>query len=297
MASNGYIKLYKKMTEWEWYTDGPTLRVYLHLLLTANWKDSNLKGQKIPRGSVLTSYDAIASATGLSKKQVRRAVENLEKTKNVARNRALNSLLITVEKYEFFQGDAAQQGTVQGTRRAFAGHSEGTRRAPYEEYIEEYKEEGEARACARGPYGLLSLSDFQVERLQKQFPHDWERYINEVDEYMAETGRKYANHLAAVLRWGRKDQEYRAAHGSRPQPSKENAAPAAEKFPMEIIEGGNEVCVGVFTLEDFLAHPRNPKHLTPEEWQKEFRRARRGAGGSAKPVNLQASVSEIFGGR
>lgn len=36
----GYIKIHRKMLDWEWYDDIPTKTLFLHLLLTANWKDS-----------------------------------------------------------------------------------------------------------------------------------------------------------------------------------------------------------------------------------------------------------------
>ena len=36
MNDTGWISLYRKFTEWEWYTDANTMRVFLHLLLKAN---------------------------------------------------------------------------------------------------------------------------------------------------------------------------------------------------------------------------------------------------------------------
>ena len=32
---SGWIKLHRKITEWEWYSDANTFRVFMHLLLTA----------------------------------------------------------------------------------------------------------------------------------------------------------------------------------------------------------------------------------------------------------------------
>lgn len=215
MAANGYIKIFRSLTEWEWYTDGPTVRVFLHLLLSVNWKDAKLKGITIKRGSMLTSYEIIGRALNLSKKQVRRALENLEKTKNVARQRALKGLLVTVENFDRFQLDDGQQGTMQGTLRALSGHFEGTHRAlcraPNEER-EECKEEQEggerARACARGPYGHLSLTDGEVSAFLQEHPADGQRYIDELDEYMEATGKTYKNSLAALNRWARNDKRF-----------------------------------------------------------------------------------------
>ena len=35
MANEGYIKLYRRMMKWGWYTDTPTKCVFLHLLFLA----------------------------------------------------------------------------------------------------------------------------------------------------------------------------------------------------------------------------------------------------------------------
>jgi hypothetical protein len=33
----GYIKLYRSLLKWEWYDDSNVFRVFMHLLLTANY--------------------------------------------------------------------------------------------------------------------------------------------------------------------------------------------------------------------------------------------------------------------
>lgn len=84
----GWVKLFRKFTEWEWYKDTPTKAVFIHLLLTANVKPNTWHGIKIPAGSVLTSYEKLAEETGLSVKQTRRAIKNLIRTGEVAAIRA-----------------------------------------------------------------------------------------------------------------------------------------------------------------------------------------------------------------
>lgn len=56
MPNGGYIKIWRSLLDWEWYDDANTLRVFLHLLLTANHEDGEWHGMIIRRGQVVTSY-------------------------------------------------------------------------------------------------------------------------------------------------------------------------------------------------------------------------------------------------
>lgn len=38
MSNEGYIKIYRQIRDWKWYSDGPTKDVFLHLLVTASLK-------------------------------------------------------------------------------------------------------------------------------------------------------------------------------------------------------------------------------------------------------------------
>lgn len=78
MDTIGYIKLYREMLKWEWYTDGNTMRVFIHLLLNVRWNDDIVwRGIEIPKGSLIMSYRQIADDLELSLQQVRTAIEKL----------------------------------------------------------------------------------------------------------------------------------------------------------------------------------------------------------------------------
>ena len=77
---SGHIKIDRRILEWEWYSDINTCRLFIHLLLKANWKDGRFQGTEVPRGSLVTSYSSLAKDTGLSVKNVRTALNHLETT-------------------------------------------------------------------------------------------------------------------------------------------------------------------------------------------------------------------------
>ena len=75
-----FVKVYRKFTEWEWYDDINVSRVFLHLLITVNWTDKRWRGQVVKRGSITSSYEKLATETGLSVMQVRTAIKKLQST-------------------------------------------------------------------------------------------------------------------------------------------------------------------------------------------------------------------------
>lgn len=123
--NEGYIKLFRQMIAWEWYLDTNVKCLFIHCLLKANWEDKNFKGKVIPRGSFLTSYDKLSKELKLTVKQVRTALNKLNKTSEVASHKMLNGTLITVLNYESYQSDGKQEDT----QRANEGQTKGKRRA------------------------------------------------------------------------------------------------------------------------------------------------------------------------
>lgn len=100
----GFIKLFRQILDWEWYDDLPTCRLFIHLLLKANYAERNWHGQTIERGSCITSYATLASETGLSQEQIKRALKNLTKTGEIKRLATNKNTVICVVKYADFQG-------------------------------------------------------------------------------------------------------------------------------------------------------------------------------------------------
>jgi len=74
----GWIKLHRSLKDWEWYDDHSTTRLLIHLLVSVNYEDKTWKGQEVKAGTLITSWESLASETGLSVKQVRTAMSQLE---------------------------------------------------------------------------------------------------------------------------------------------------------------------------------------------------------------------------
>jgi hypothetical protein len=124
-SDNEFIKIYRKMLSWEWYTDVNTKTLFLHCLLKANWKDGSWHGYTYKRGQFITSLTTLARETGLTVKQVRTALKHLERTGEVASWHDSKIRIITVISYDSFQG----VGRPMGNQGAGKGQAKGKRGA------------------------------------------------------------------------------------------------------------------------------------------------------------------------
>ena len=99
----GYIKLDRRILGWGWYKDANTMRVFIHLLLTANYCEGEFMGVTIHRGEVATSYPSIGKALGLSVQNVRTSINHLKSTGEVTARMFPKFQVISIEKYDMYQ--------------------------------------------------------------------------------------------------------------------------------------------------------------------------------------------------
>ena len=75
-----FIKIDRKIINWEWWSDINTFRLFMYMLISAYWKDGNYKGKAIPRGSFPSSVSDLAKNTCLTESEVRTALKHLQST-------------------------------------------------------------------------------------------------------------------------------------------------------------------------------------------------------------------------
>ena len=99
----GFITIHRKITEWEWYTDENTMRLFIHLLLKANHKEQKWRGQTIERGQLITGRKVLAQELKLGERQIRTALTHLKSTNEVTIKSTNHFSLITLVNYDFYQ--------------------------------------------------------------------------------------------------------------------------------------------------------------------------------------------------
>ena len=88
MESYGWIKINRDIRNWQWYRNPNTLRVYIHLLLRANYKTSSYQGIPLKAGQVLTGRKVLAKDLGLTEQKIRTALDYLRKDNKIVISRA-----------------------------------------------------------------------------------------------------------------------------------------------------------------------------------------------------------------
>src|SRR3990167_268088 len=109
-----FIKLHRKITEWEWYTDANTNRLFMHLLLKANFKSNRWQGVEILPGQLVTGRKVLADELKLSEQEIRTSLNKLKSTNEITIKSTNKFSIVTVCKWLDYQvNDMADQPTEQ----------------------------------------------------------------------------------------------------------------------------------------------------------------------------------------
>ena len=114
---NGFIKLHRKLVAWGWYQDYVVKDVFLHLLLTANFKDTPWRDKTLKKGQVVIGSQKIADELGFSRQQVRTALNKLKSTNEITIEATNRFSIITIVNWEDYQSET-DLSTNKSTKRA-----------------------------------------------------------------------------------------------------------------------------------------------------------------------------------
>lgn len=102
-SGGGWIKLHSSLLDWEWYSDTNMVRVFLHLLLIANYRPRRVRGIEYGRGVALTTVAELSEALKLSTRNIRTCLERLKTTGEVTIKTTNRMSIITICNYDAYQ--------------------------------------------------------------------------------------------------------------------------------------------------------------------------------------------------
>lgn len=201
----GFILLYRQITEWEWYQNPNTFRVFLHCLLMANYTDGRFEGKEVKRGQLVTSLPSLADQTKLSVRQVRTALDHLILTGELTSTAYSKYRVITVVKYnEYQQNDRQNDRQSTGNRQADDSQMTGNR--------QQYKKNKNVKKEQRNNHQIFvipTVADVEAYCEEKGiFGFDAQKFVDYYTSNGWMVGRnRMKDWRAAIRTWRRNDEE------------------------------------------------------------------------------------------
>lgn len=96
----GFIKLHRKLQDWEWYKKSEMVHLFIHLLISANSKDKEWQKMIVKRGQLVTGFNSLSDKTGLSVRTLRTCFERLKSTGELSVKTTNKFSIVTVCKYD-----------------------------------------------------------------------------------------------------------------------------------------------------------------------------------------------------
>ena len=217
MENETYIRLFRKMLSWEWYTDVNTTKLYIHCLLKANFKDKEWRGVLIKRGTFLTSLSNLEVETGLSISQLRTSLNKLKKTNYLTSTPSSKNTVINVLNYSEYQNSDTRNDTQDSNLMTKKSQSDdkvvtttnkgnninkGNKKdiTPKNKYLE---------------FVLLTTEEYEklIVKLGKETTGS---FIERLNNYIGSKGKKYKSHYHTILNWYNKDDKQQPQKQTKP---------------------------------------------------------------------------------
>ncbi len=101
----GWIKIYNKFLQWEWFDIAEMVQLFLYLLLNANYKDVVWRGVTVKRGQLITSRDKMCKDLRLTDRKIRTCLSRLKTTGEISIKTTNKYSIITICKYNEYQNE------------------------------------------------------------------------------------------------------------------------------------------------------------------------------------------------
>lgn len=102
-----YIKLLKRIVDWQYFGDAHVLQLLIYLLATVNFKTEKWRGITIKAGQKITSIEKLANACECSKNTIQRCLKILVDSETIEMQSDNKKTIITMCNYSKFQRNMA----------------------------------------------------------------------------------------------------------------------------------------------------------------------------------------------
>jgi hypothetical protein len=103
IENGGWIKIYSKFLQWEWFDCAEMVQVFVYLLLKANARERCWRGITIGRGQHITSNATMRHDLHLSEQQIRTCIKRLISTGEITTKATNKFTIVTICNYDSYQ--------------------------------------------------------------------------------------------------------------------------------------------------------------------------------------------------
>ena len=101
--NEGWLKIYRKFTDWEWYDNSEMVHLFLHLILKAAPCDKTWQGVQIRRGQAIVGRQKLSAETGISEMKIRTCMARLQESGEIEVISSNRFTIVTVCNYDVYQ--------------------------------------------------------------------------------------------------------------------------------------------------------------------------------------------------
>lgn len=215
----GFVKIHRKIVDWEWYKDIPTRLLFEHLIYISNHKEKKWQGNVIERGSCVTSIASLSFQTGLTPQQVRTALKKLQSTNDITKlsnNKNTVIIITNYNKYQDVQQANQQTNNNQDNKQSTNNQQTNNKQITTNKNDKNDKNDNNDKNIKKvkhtfGTYKHVRLTQDEYIRLQHDFPY-YQQLIEKLDEYLEINNKSYKNHNLVlrgwVLKWYKENHDY-----------------------------------------------------------------------------------------
>ncbi|TRZ80530.1 hypothetical protein D4R86_04220 [bacterium] len=205
----GWIKLYRKFSEWEWFNISEMVHLFIYLLLNANHEDGEWRGIEIKRGQILTGLYKLNDKTKISIQTLRTCLKRLEKTNEINIQTTNKYSIITICNYESYQG--IQQTTNKQPNKQLTSNQQATNKQLTTNNNNKELNNEKKKKNKYAEYVSMLLEEYE-KLIKEHGQKNTDILISILNNYKGSNGKKYKSDYLAILNWvidrAKKDGKY-----------------------------------------------------------------------------------------
>jgi len=218
--AQGWVKIYREIIHWQWYGDINVTRVFIHLLLTVNHKDTQWQGIMIEPGQRVTSMATLEKELGMTARKIRTALSKLEKSGIVSIKTTSRYTLLSIVNWGKYQSEVDYDGKrdvkpmsdqcqsdvkQMSTNNNDNNNNNGENEKNIATDVEK-ENSSPLDKKAYGPYSNVLLTDSQLAQLKDRFGPGFYEKLDRFSTGLEMKGYRYKNHYLAMLSWFEKEE-------------------------------------------------------------------------------------------